>query len=146
MDLRRDGALTRAANRDPDPTYLGNQLPRLPLANGTFTAALAPLDPLPWQLGADLTVDAGTWADTANFARWPARALLGLTASVSDRRRRITAAIDLRNALDTLSRRVARDPLVDDGVRVPVPLVDYVGYPLPGRTVTVSVRLQGAGR
>jgi hypothetical protein len=56
--------------------------------------------------------------------------------------RQIAVELDARNLLDTLAARVPRDPLVDDGVWVRTAVVDFTGYPLPGRTLTLTVRLE----
>jgi outer membrane receptor protein involved in Fe transport len=137
LSLSGSGALIRAVNRSDDPTYRGNQLPRVPVASCTASGSVAPG---PWRVGADLAFAAGTSADTANVTRWPARAWVGATAAVADRTGRVEVELDVRNVLDAIAGSVLRDPLADDGVRVRKAVVDFVGYPLPGRTVTLSVR------
>jgi outer membrane receptor protein involved in Fe transport len=152
VQLEATGALIRAANRSPDPVYAGNQLPRIPALSGTATVSLvgplgpptASLAPGPLRLALDAAFTAGTWADTANQTRQPPRALLGADLEARDRSGRLAVELDVRNLLDTISWRVPRDPVAGDLTPIDAAVVDYAGQPLPGRTFTLSLRLDGA--
>jgi outer membrane receptor protein involved in Fe transport len=135
--LSGSATLNRARDATDDPAYAGNQLPRVPLVDLWAEGAVR------WgsvALAVDVDAVAGTFADTANLEPRPARLFLGATAGVA-LREDLRVELAAENLLDTISARVARDPLVDDGIRVPAAIVDHTGYPLPGRTVTCSVRV-----
>jgi iron complex outermembrane receptor protein len=100
--------------------------------------ALGAITPDPVRLAADLSLTAGTFSDRANQMLQPPRILVGATATV--RRGPVALELDVRNLFDVRTANVPRDPLVDDGVRVPATLVDFTGYPLPGRSFLLSVR------
>ena len=44
------------------------------------------------------------------------------------------------NLSDRIVEVIPRDPLHPDGAQVVSPLTDLVGYPLPGRTWTLTLR------
>jgi vitamin B12 transporter len=134
--------LTRAINTSDDPTYRGNQLPRQPVAEAYLEGGLD----AGWGfVQLDGSGTAGSWADTANFALQPPRLLLGATTGLRHERTGLALELDLRNLLDARTASVPRDPLVDDGLRVRQPLVDFTGYPLPGRTVWLALRGRFSG-
>ncbi len=142
LDLMVTGTLTRAVDRSGDPTFNGNQLPGVPWVEG-FTREGVDLG---WvRLSHDLSVTAGTFTDPTNWDLQPPRVLHGATLQWVDRTGVWAVALDVRNLLDRTVQQVARDPLVDDGLLAPEPVVDFVGYPLPGRTVMFSLRGQWGG-
>ena len=54
--------------------------------------------------------------------------------------RAFTLAVDVRNLTDVRALAVDRNPLSDaDDTPVQQALTDFAGYPLPGRTVLVSL-------
>jgi outer membrane receptor protein involved in Fe transport len=110
-------------------------VPRVPAFE---LAAVGALTPDPVRLGADLSLTAGTFADRANVVLQPPRVLVGTTLTF--RRGPAALELDVRNLLDERTALVPRDPLVDDGVEVPAAIVDFTGYPLPGRTFLLSLR------
>ena len=134
-------ALSRAVNTSGDPSYQGNQLPNTPIAEISLQSALSQG---PLRASSDAAFLAGGFTDTANVARAPPRLLFGASCELWDRRRIVALALDARNLLGTRTASVPRDPLVDDGVRVQQPLMDFAGYPLPGRTLWLSLRLRGS--
>jgi vitamin B12 transporter len=125
-----------ARQQSSDPAYDGRRLPRVPLGELVVAGHVSagPLD-----LGSDLSATSATYADAANLRPEAPRFLLGATG-------RLAFApgwrleLDVRNALGTRAALVPRDPLVDDGIRVPRALEDFGGYPLPGRALTASLR------
>lgn len=128
-----NGTLTRAVNRsEPIPTWV----PRVPVADLGLNVGLD----LGWlRLSVDGTAAAGTWSDTANFVLQPPRTFLGATVDAGSDRIRLE--LDVRNLLDTVTAPTLRDPLSEDGVRVPRSIVDFTGYPLPGRSLLVTLRM-----
>ncbi len=127
----------RAVDTSDDPTYRGNQLPRVPAASVGLQGAVA-RDGL--RLALDLSLAAGRFADDANLVPRPSQVLLGSTLAL--RRGPTSLELDVRNVLDRIVATVPRDPLVDDGSTAPAAVVDLAGYPLPGRTFLLTVRLQ----
>jgi iron complex outermembrane receptor protein len=137
VDLSANGTLTRAIDRSWGSPSEGRQLPGVPWVEGFGRAGLD----VGWlAVSSDVSLTAGTFADALNTDLQPARSFVGATASVRDRRQVFALTLDVRNLLDHTVQSVPRDPLVDDGLQTPEPLVDFVGYPLPGRTVMVGVR------
>jgi vitamin B12 transporter len=133
--------LQSANNRDP--AYLGNQLPRVPWFDAF---ALGRLD-AGWVTAAiDGTATSPTWADSANVVRQPARLLVGGTIEV--RAEALLAGVplslelDVRNVANRRAGRVPDNELSADPLLVPTAMVDFTGYPLPGRTWTCTVRWQ----
>jgi outer membrane receptor protein involved in Fe transport len=52
----------------------------------------------------------------------------------------LSLAVDVRNLLDVRTLSVDRNPLSDaDNTSVQQALTDFAGYPLPGRTILVSL-------
>lgn len=131
-----NATLNRAVNRSSDATYHGNQLPRVPLVDVLVTTGVVVG---PARLAVDGAFAAGTFADTANIVALPAHTTVGATAELAGEH--LALEVDVRNVLGTRVARVLRDPLSEDGVRIDAPIVDFPGYPLPGRSVLVTVRL-----
>jgi outer membrane receptor protein involved in Fe transport len=136
LELQATTTVLRAIERSDDPTYDGNQLPRVPIAEAFLLAGVRAGG---LRLAGDVTFPAGTYANRANFLLQPPRTLLGATAQVSDRSGRLRAELDVRNLLDTLAVDVPANPLEPGGLETPQAMVDFTGYPLPGRTVLLSV-------
>lgn len=125
-----------ARQRSDDPAYDGRRLPRVPLAE---LVAAGHLTLGPADLGLDASATTATFADAANLRPEAPRVLLGATARLAPAPR-LRLELDVRNALGTRTAPVPRDPLVDDGRTAPRALEDFGGYPLPGRSVTATVR------
>jgi iron complex outermembrane receptor protein len=121
------------------------------MAGGTSTWG-AEVPGVPRQtLGADLSLgserlSAGlgleaqdrAWLDSANLQAVPARALLHPRLATRPFRRGPRLVIEVRNALD---HRTERSGLTDLSTGEPAvqPVMDFLGYPLPGRAIYLSV-------
>ncbi|MCX4245448.1 TonB-dependent receptor plug domain-containing protein [Paraliomyxa miuraensis] len=91
------------------------------------------------------TVDviAGTVLDTAGRLELPPRALQGAGAELH-LHDRVHLLVEVRNLLDV---RTATVTLPVAGARPHLlPIADFIGYPLPGRSVWASVRIELGGR
>lgn len=128
---------TWSSNRSSDPAFAGNELPRVPAldASGGATADLGPA-----RIGWDILAVSANWWDATNWLRSAPRVLH--TASV---RVNLGDGLALEgtatNVLGKLVEVVPRNPLdPDDPARVVQPMTDFVGYPLPGRTLLVTLR------
>lgn len=129
--------LQRTRNLSADPIYRGRQLPRQPLFQWDQRLAFV----LPWlRLGYGLSFTAGVYTDALNQVRQPPRPLHTLYGRVD--LGPVQLAVDLQNLLDTKTVQGPLNPLDPEGIRGPSALADYVGYPLPGRTLLVTLRYQ----
>jgi iron complex outermembrane receptor protein len=87
------------------------------------------------------TVDlaSGTFLDPSARYEIPTRVIHGLGAELH-LRRRIHVGCEVRNLVDT--RVTTWTPPVGSVGELPVPLADFIGYPLPGRSVWATVRIE----
>ena len=134
------GSLTWMASRNLDPreAYTGNQLPRVP--EWEVWGELAGR----WgdRVRGGLTVShtAGNYWDATNWYLAAPRTLVGLFARVQPGPRWPYLELEVRNLTDRRLQTVPRDPLnPDDGYLVVQPITDFTGYPLPGRTLLVTI-------
>lgn len=133
---------TLSRNLDPDPTYANNLLPQVPPLDVSHRTELRWDDRL--AVAHTWTWTAATWLDPANVERTAPRSLHGVSLAVTPHPRFPSVRAEVLNLLDTRGLAVARNPLdPDDDAQVVLPLVDFAGYPLPGRTVMVSVGWDG---
>lgn len=142
VDLSGSLTWTRSENRGPDPATRGRPLPRIPT----------------WEAGIDASVTAGRVVVAAGFRhvdgqswdatdryRAPPRTFVDARLRV-DVGRGLSVELDARNLLDRRVEVVPRDPLDPGGVRVLQPVTDFVGWPLPGRTLLFAVRYAPEGK
>ncbi len=133
--------LTR--NLDTNPTYSNNQLPNtapLDVSQAT-TLTLAANYPHRLVLSHIWSYTGATFLDEANLMPSSPRDLHAVTASVRVARDFPTVEAAVHNLFDVRGMAVDRNPLDPaDDTLVVKPLTDFVGYPLPGRTVMVTVR------
>lgn len=127
-----------AVQTGDDVTRRGRPVPFVPAWRAWSRAWVAP----GWgvRLGVDVDHTAAAFVDPQGVTTQPPRTLLGGFAAWTAPGGVWILSIDLRNLLDARTAPVDRDPLGPDDTRVPAPLTDFVGYPLPGRTWLVGVR------
>lgn len=147
LTLHANYTLLDARNRSDDPTQRGQPLPGRPrhelFARGTAGRAWS-VRGIRVEPRVLYTVElvAGTVLDTAGRLRLPPRVLQGAGAElhVHDR---VHLAVEVRNLLDV---RTATVVLPVGGARPrSLPLADFIGYPLPGRSVWGSLRIELGG-
>lgn len=137
--LRSSSNVTWTVSRNlvDDPAYVGNELPRLP------PIELAQRTSLRWdgrvEFAHTWSYAAATWADTTNVYRSAPRSLHGASLAVTPVVGLPTVRAEVLNLLDVRGMAVDRNPLSGDDALVVKPLTDFSGYPLPGRTVLVSL-------
>jgi outer membrane cobalamin receptor len=121
------------AQRSADPDRAGNALPRTP---GHLLYARA--DAAGGRLGGwvDVAAQSTAYLDAANLARVPARALLGCGARVVAARN-VAIALAVENVGDLRTVELPADRAVDMPIKTA--LTDLAGYPLPGRSLYVSL-------
>lgn len=123
----------------------GNRVPGVPLHDlyASLEGTLAPRRVGPIALGANVSYVSEAFLDETNdpVAAMPARALVGASASWSPAFARwLSLGVSVTNLFD---QRTATRTL-PDGSEGRVPLQDYFGYPLPGRSVFASLTLATA--
>lgn len=82
----------------------------------------------------------GSYLDAQGFFGTPPRTVHAVSAALTDGA--LCLQFELLNALNQIVESTDRDPLVDDGVQVDRAVTDFFGYPLPGRTVLLTLRYQ----
>ncbi len=125
-------------NLDPREAYTGNQLPRVPAWEvwGELSGRWGDR----FRGGLSVSHTARNYWDATNWYMAAPRTLLGLYARVQPGPRWPYLELEIRNLTDRRLQTVPRDPLnPDDGALVVQPITDFAGYPLPGRTVLVTV-------
>lgn len=120
-----------------DPATLGSRLPFVPTVQLDQQLAVAWPDRvrLAWTLAAQDPVT----TDAAGLGVQPARWIHGLALRVDLARGAPYVEVEVRNVGDQRTGPVPRDPLAGDDVAVAAPIVDLFGYPLPGRTLWVTL-------
>ena len=120
------------------PQTAGNQLPRLPrwdVHHGTSVA---------WagvRVGHRWTYTSGNTWDRTNWYWAPPRNLHGAYVRVQPTPAWPSIEVDVMNLTDNDRQVMPRNVLdPSDGETVVQPLTDFLGYPLPGRTIMLNVR------
>ena len=136
LDWQTNGTLQHSVNRSDDPVYAGRRLPRQPAVQVDQRLGLV------WGPGRliyGLSFTDGVYTDPQNQRRQAVRLLHSLSGRV-DLAKGLQVTVDVQNLLDTKTQRVLLNPLDPEGPKGPRAVADYVGYPLPGRTVLLGVR------
>lgn len=134
-----EGSATRlwSRNLSADPAYADKPLPNLPPWEATLTTSLQL--PAQTRLSHSWSYTSATWADAANTLAQAPRSLHGLAFTTTPVGGWSVAA-EILNLLDTRGMAVDRNPFThEDDTLVVQPLTDFAGYPLPGRTIVVSL-------
>lgn len=84
-------------------------------------------------------VASGTFLDPSARFEVPTRIIHGIGAELH-LRRRVHVGCEVRNLLDT--RVTTWTPPVGSVGPLPVPLADFIGYPLPGRSLWATLRIE----
>lgn len=125
-------------NLASDPVYANKRIPGLPDLETSQATTLS------WKDRVSLThtwsFTGATFVDTPNYVSTAPRDLHSLALSVTPIAGLPTIEAEVLNLFDVRGMAVDRDVLSDeDNERVVKPLADFSGYPLPGRTVMISV-------
>jgi vitamin B12 transporter len=143
VDLQANYTLLETEDRGQDPARRGQPLPGRPRhevfvrssAGRVWTAAATSFEP---RIFYTVEVVAGTFLDPSGRHELPARAIQGLGAELH-LAERVHFAVEVRNLLDV---RTAFVTLPVTGARPhQVPVSDFLGFPLPGRSVWATVRI-----
>ncbi|MGB1698991.1 MAG: TonB-dependent receptor, partial [Nannocystaceae bacterium] len=128
-------------NRGGIDGQVGKPLPGRPGHEGTarvttgweFNAARTPLEP---RLVYTLDALASTYLDPSGRFSLPPRILHGVAAQL-DVDRHLRVAFEVRNLANTISTRWT--PPTATGEPQVVPIADFIGYPIPGRSLWLTV-------
>jgi outer membrane receptor protein involved in Fe transport len=123
---------TEGRNLADDPAVAGRRLPFVPRVQVDTSLHAG------WRqrvvVGWTFHLTDGVFSDAANLQRQATRAFHGLSLRTTPFRAGPTLELEVRNVADRRTDVVPRDPLAGDATPVQVPVTDFVGYPLPGRT------------
>ncbi len=133
--------LTRnvSVNLSTDPNYANNQLPRIPTWEIYHRTGLYRGE---WiRLGHTFSYTDGNYWDRTNWYLATPRPIHGAFLRVQPGPRAPSLEVEARNLIDRIAEVVPRNPLdPEDDAMVVQSITDFVGYPLPGRTVLVTLR------
>ncbi|MCB9743460.1 MAG: TonB-dependent receptor [Alphaproteobacteria bacterium] len=126
-------------NLSSDPAEAGKQLPRVPRWQASQWTALSWGERL--RLGHTYTYIDGNYWDRTNFYRAAPRHLHGVFLRAQPAPGAPSLELSVVNALDRLVQVVPRNPLdPEDEALIVQPMTDFVGYPLPGRALQLTLR------
>lgn len=139
VELQSNLTRTTSINLSSQRQYANNQLPRVPTWELFQRTAVLWHDQI--RLGHTWSFTDGNFWDRTNYYRAAPRAFHGAFLRISPPGRWPSLEVDGLNLTDRIVEVVPRNPLdpADDS-RVVQPTTDFVGYPLPGRTVLVTLR------
>ncbi len=131
----------QSRNLSTDSAYAQNELPRTPPL--TISEAVS----VHWEervrVGYSLSYTAANFWDAANLYRSAHRTLHGAFVRAQPTPKWPSLELSVLNLTDTLTEVVPRNPAdPDDASRAVSAITDFAGYPLPGRTLLLTVRWQ----
>jgi hypothetical protein len=141
-DLGLAWTVTHTADYSGDPTSEGRALPGQPLHEARLDGEVGPTK---LRFGLTVEVDSGDFRDAANLYELPPRVFEHARVSLQPGRKWPTFTFEVRNILD--HRVEYSDDLRLAGSERPAPqaVMDYWGYPLPGRALYLSASWRAAG-
>ncbi len=132
---------TTSVNLSTRPQFANNQLPRVPGLEAHQQTSLVWRDTV--RLGHSYSHTSGNHWDRTNFYEAPPRRIHGAFLRVSPGGWWPELNADVHNLFDRRTEVVDRNPLdPSDPGRSVQPITDFVGYPLAGRTVVLTLRWQ----
>ncbi len=147
IELDASYTFTDAVDRGPDPTARNQPLPGRPRHDASthvgigrrFMVRTVELVP---RIRSGVEVLSGTRLDTAGRYEVPTRVLQSIGVELHADGR-VHWAIEVRNLLDQRTGPIVLP--VGDRRPTPAPIADYLGYPLPGRSLWTSLTLDFGG-
>ena len=138
LDSQSTVTRTLSVNLDPDDAYWQNQLPRMPLWELSQRTSLH-LDEV-LRVGHGWSYTDGNFWDATNWYESPPRNLHSVFLRAQPTPAWPSLEASVLNLFDRQVEVVPRNRLdPDDDGRIVQPTTDFVGFPLPGRTVLVSL-------
>ena len=139
VDVQANATVTDSRNLSSNEAYLGNQLPRIPAWELQEHLSVHYLERL--RLGHSLSWVGNNYWDATNWYRSTPRFIHGLFVRVQPLERWPSFELDVLNVGDRIVEVVPADPLdLAHGAKVVQSVTDFVGYPLPGRTLLFTIR------
>ncbi|MBT3217904.1 MAG: TonB-dependent receptor [Proteobacteria bacterium] len=139
VDVQANATVTDSRNLTAEEAYLGNQLPRIPAWELQEHLSFHYRERL--RLGHSLSWVSNNYWDATNWYRSTPRFIHGLFVRVQPLDRWPSFELDILNVGNRIVEVVPADPLdsADSGTVVQS-VTDFVGYPLPGRTLLFTIR------
>lgn len=139
LELGSALTFTDTRNLTPSDELYGKQLPRVPRLELSQTTALL------WgeraRLSHTYTYAAGTALDATNWFWAAPRSLHAVSLRLRPTPAPLWVEISVLNAANHIAQTVPLNPLdPSDSARVLLPVTDFSDYPLPGRTLLLSLR------
>ena len=141
------GCLTRqwTRQRSDNPTYDGNQLPRVPEWEAQVAGSLHWRERI--RAGWNFSFTDGNYWDSTNWFRSAPRAIHGAFLRGVPLPGGPALELEVLNITNQQVEVVDRNPLdPSDSSRMVQALTDFAGYPLPGRTWMISLRWELSSR
>jgi len=138
VDSRSSVTWTRSENLTAVDSVAGNQVPGVPTWEVSQDTSVHWGDRV--RVGHGWSYTAGTYWEATNWYLSPPRSLHSAFLRVQPTPAWPALALDVLNLTDTFVEVVPRNPLDDtDPNRIVQGVTDFVGYPLPGRTLLFSL-------
>lgn len=147
LEVDASYTFTDTADRGPDPTTRNQPLPGRPRHDAATHASIGRrfmaggVELVP-RIRSGVEVLSGTRLDTAGRYVVPTRVLQSIGVELHAARR-VRWALEVRNLLDQRTGPVTLP--VGDRRPNPAPIGDYLGYPLPGRSLWTTLSLEFGG-
>lgn len=138
----------QSRNQSPEPSQRGRSLPGRPahqlFAKLWVDEARGPKKEARLKLRSFVNYEwiSGNFLDPSGRYELPPRSIWGVGAGASYRG--FSLEFNLRNLFDKRSAMIEAAALQGPRQYYPAPISDYLGYPLPGRSLWVSLRYEGA--
>jgi vitamin B12 transporter len=141
VHIQGQGSVMWTENLDARPDFFHNQLPRIPLFSAAILAVLSPTDRV--QLGASLSATAGNYWDATNWTLSAPRVIPRAWIRFRPVTFPVSVEASVVNVLNQTTALRPLDPLQPQLGSGPQALMDFSGYPLPGRTVMLQLAWTG---
>jgi outer membrane receptor protein involved in Fe transport len=139
FELQSNLTRNTSVNLSGERQYANNQLPRVPKLEVYQRTAAVWADLL--RIGHTWSFTDGNYWDRTNYYLAAPRSFHGAFARITPGGAWPSIEVDALNLTDRIVEVVPRNPLdPSDERRVLQPTTDFVGYPLPGRTLLVTLR------
>jgi len=134
----------QSRNLSTKPGVANNPLPSVPPINIWHNTSIEIL-PDTLRLSHSIRYVAANFLDETNWIRSPARTLQDVTVQGQPTKDWPVIEAGVTNIANTIAEVVPSNPLDPKSERVLQPITDFGGYPLPGRTFTLSLRWNTGG-
>jgi len=134
----------QSRNLSSKPGIANNPLPSVPPTNIWHSTALELLQHKV-RVAHTIRHVSANFLDETNWIRSPPRTVQDIVIQGQPTEKWPTIELGVTNLADTIAEVVPSNPLDSKSERVLQPVTDFAGYPLPGRTFTLSLRWNPGG-